>query len=92
VVPESRSVPRSTLGRSAHMEFARGHGPLLFLTGDTDHLCPLPMVARDARAYRRSPSLTRFQSFPHRSHLICNQEGWEEVADTAFDFLRTALT
>jgi pimeloyl-ACP methyl ester carboxylesterase len=61
------------------------------IAGDTDHLCPLPAVRRNARRYRRSAGLTRFQAFPGRSHFICNQEGWEEVADASFDFLRAAL-
>jgi pimeloyl-ACP methyl ester carboxylesterase len=92
VVPESRNVPRSTLGRSGRIAFRRDHGPLLFIAGDTDHLCPLRLVARNAMAYRRSPSPARLRAFPGRSHLICNQEGWEEVADAAFAFLHTAVS
>ncbi|MGA3183473.1 MAG: alpha/beta hydrolase [Candidatus Dormibacteria bacterium] len=91
VVPESRNVPRSTLLRSGRIHFRREHAPLLMIAGDTDHLCPLPAVRRNARRYRRSAGLTRFQAFPGRSHFICNQEGWEEVADASFDFLRAAL-
>lgn len=30
-----------------------------------------------------------FKAFTHRSHFICNQEGWEEVADFAFDWVET---
>ncbi len=92
VVPESRNVPRSTLGRSGRIVFRRDHGPLLFIAGDFDHLCPLRLVARNAMAYRSSPSPARLRAFPGRSHLICNQEGWEEVADAAFAFLHTAVT
>ena len=91
VVPESRNVPRSTLTRSAGIDFRRDHGPLLFIAGDNDHLCPERMVARNAMAYRRSPSPARLRAFSGRSHLICNQEGWAEVADAAFAFLRTAV-
>jgi hypothetical protein len=61
------------------------------IAGDRDHLCPLPAVRRNAGRYRRSPGLTSFQAFSGRSHFICNQEGWEEVADASFDFLRAAL-
>jgi pimeloyl-ACP methyl ester carboxylesterase len=91
VVPESRNVPRGTLTRSGRIQFRRQHVPLLMIAGDTDHLCPLPAVRRNARRYRRSAGLTRFQAFPGRSHFISNQEGWEEVADASFDFLRAAL-
>jgi pimeloyl-ACP methyl ester carboxylesterase len=90
VVPESRNVPRSTLSRSGGIRFHRDHAPLLFLTGDSDHLCPLNTVRRNAAAYRRSPSPVSLQTFPGRCHFICNQDGWEEVADAAFGFLRAA--
>jgi hypothetical protein len=29
-----------------------------------------------------------FQAFEDRSHFICNQPGWEEVADRALDWLQ----
>jgi pimeloyl-ACP methyl ester carboxylesterase len=90
VVPESRNVPRSTLTGSGRIRFRRDHAPLLFLSGDRDHLCPLGAVRRNAAAYRRSPTPVRLRAFAGRSHFICNQDGWEEVADAAFDFLRTA--
>jgi alpha-beta hydrolase superfamily lysophospholipase len=90
VVPESRNVPRGTLIPSARIHFRRAHVPLLFLGGDLDHLCPIGAVRRNAQAYRRSPSPVPLQVFPGRCHLICNQVGWEEVADAAFDFLRGA--
>lgn len=87
VVPESRNVPRSTLTRQGRVDFRRRHPPLLFLAGDSDHLTPLAMVKRNVRAYRRSQGVVDFAEFGHRSHLICNQDGWEEVADAALDWL-----
>jgi hypothetical protein len=76
---------------SGRIHFRRQHVPLLMIAGDTDHLCPLPAVRRNAKRYQRSAGLTRFQAFPGRSHFICNQEGWEEIANACFDFLRAAL-
>jgi pimeloyl-ACP methyl ester carboxylesterase len=87
VVPESRNVPRSTLTPQARIRFRRPHAPLLFLTGGQDHLTPGAMVRRNARAYPASAGLVEFHEYPDRSHFICNQPGWEEVADRAFDFL-----
>jgi len=84
VVPESRNVPRSTLTTQARIDFSRDHVPLLLMAGDTDHLTPAPMIHRNARRYEL---LVEVQEFAHRSHFICNQEGWEEVADAAFDFV-----
>jgi hypothetical protein len=45
------------------------------------------MVRRNARAYPASAGVVDFHEFPGRSHLICNEDGWEEVADHALDWL-----
>jgi pimeloyl-ACP methyl ester carboxylesterase len=87
VVPESRNVPRSTLTKQAKIDFRPPHAPLLFMTGDKDHLTPLSMVEKNFRAYKSSGSIADFKEFKDRSHFICNQAGWEEVADYAFDWL-----
>jgi pimeloyl-ACP methyl ester carboxylesterase len=86
-VPESRNVPRSTLTGQGAVDFRRAHAPLLFIGGDRDHLTPLAMVRRNAAAYRRSEGVVAFHAFTGRSHAICNQDGWEEVADYALDWL-----
>jgi len=90
VVPESRNVPRSTLSRAARIDFRRQHAPLLMIAGSDDHLTPLAAVHRNARAYVASGGEVRFRQFANRSHFICNQDGWEEVADAALTFLSEA--
>lgn len=87
VVPESRNVPRSTLTRQAHVDFAKPHPPLLILTGDTDHLVPEKLVRRNAGRYAQPVEVRVFE---RRAHFICNEPGWEEVADAAFDWMRSA--
>ncbi|MGL5811025.1 MAG: alpha/beta hydrolase [Nocardioides sp.] len=89
-VPESRNVPRSTLTGQGKIDFRKSHAPLLFVTGDRDRLTPLDAVRRNARAYRRSGEEVDLQVFEGRCHAICNQDGWTEVADRAFAFLRSA--
>ena len=84
VVPESRNVPRSTLTAQAHIDFAAEHVPLLMLAGDTDHLTPERLVRTNAARYRHPVEV---RTFAGRAHFICNQPGWEEVADASFDFL-----
>jgi pimeloyl-ACP methyl ester carboxylesterase len=84
VVPESRNVPRSTLTAQAGIDFTVPHAPLLMLTGDTDHLTPEALVRRNAARYRPPVEV---RSFPGRAHFICNQPGWEEVADATFGWL-----
>jgi alpha-beta hydrolase superfamily lysophospholipase len=87
VVPESRSVPRSTLTAQGAIDFRRAHAPLLICGGDHDHLTPLAMVRRNAAKYRRSPQPVECRVFAGRSHFLCNQDDWYQVADTAFDWL-----
>ena len=87
VVPESRNVPRSTLGRSARIDFAATRAPLLFLTGGQDHLTPVAMVRRNARKYTAASGQVEYREFAGRSHYICGEEGWQEVADAALGWL-----
>jgi pimeloyl-ACP methyl ester carboxylesterase len=87
VVPESRNVPRSTLGRSARIDFTASQAPLLFLTGTRDHLTPVAMVRRNANKYAAGPGRVDYQEFEGRSHYICGERGWEEVADAALGWL-----
>ena len=87
VVPESRNVPRSTLTKQAHIDFRASHVPLLLIAGDNDHLTPLSLIKKNARAYKTPGSVTEFKEFSNRSHFICNQDGWEQVADYALDWL-----
>jgi pimeloyl-ACP methyl ester carboxylesterase len=88
VVPESRNVPRSTLTAQSHIDFAADHVPLLMLAGDTDHLTPESLIRKNAARYRQPVEV---RTFAGRAHFICNQPGWEGVADAAFDFLEQHL-
>jgi len=87
VVPESRNVPRSTLGRSAKIDFSVAHAPLLFLAGTQDHLTPVAMVRRNATRYKAGAGQVEYREFDGRSHYICGEPGWEEVADAALGWL-----
>ena len=87
VVPESRNIPRSTLTKQGKIDFAKEHAPLLMITGDRDHLTPISMVRKNFSAYRSSDGVTEFKEFEGRSHFICNQEGWEQVADFVFEWV-----
>ncbi|HEY5134648.1 MAG TPA: alpha/beta hydrolase [Candidatus Nanopelagicales bacterium] len=87
VVPESRNVPRSTLTKQGRIDFHVAHAPLLFIAGDQDHLTPRAMITKNVRAYKDPTSTIVYQQFVGRSHFICNQTGWQEVADHALDWL-----
>ncbi len=92
VVPESRNVPRSTLGRVAKIDFAAPHVPLLFQTGTQDHLTPVAMVRRNAGKYKPAAGQVDYQEYAGRSHYICGEPGWQDVADAALTWLTSQVS
>ena len=86
VVPESRRVPRESLG--ARVDFQRPHAPLLLIAGSADHLIPASLNRTNFARYKLSPSKTDFKEFPGRAHFIVGQDGWEEVAGYIAEWLR----
>jgi len=87
VTPESRRVPQSILTSQGKINFKKSHAPLLLIGGDCDNLIPLTLVKRNVQAYRKGEGVVDFLSFANRSHFICNQPGWEEVAEASFEWL-----
>jgi pimeloyl-ACP methyl ester carboxylesterase len=59
--------------------------PLLFISGEHDHLMP-PSVQRSNAKHYKSKTITEVVEFPGRSHLMPAQKGWEEVADHALEW------
>lgn len=92
VVPESRNIPRSSTGVEGRVDFTKPHAPLLFIAGEQDHIIPPSLNWKNYRRYARfdrvgsetggvTTSVTDFKQFPGRTHYICGQQGWEEVAE-----------
>ncbi|NWH07034.1 MAG: alpha/beta hydrolase [Alphaproteobacteria bacterium] len=85
----SRFVPES--GRAAfeiwhwpmdwqRATFVHAHAvtcPVLCLAGERDRVNPAPTVRRIAKRYREKSS---FVAFPHMSHWMIGEPGWEDVA------------
>lgn len=63
--------------------------PLLMIAGEKDRTAPASMVRANFRKQRRAPSRTEFRAFAGRSHWLCNESGWEDVADAALRWART---
>jgi pimeloyl-ACP methyl ester carboxylesterase len=59
--------------------------PLLFLSGEEDHLMP-PSVQRSNAKHYKSDTITEVKEYEGKSHLMPAQEGWEEIADYALDW------
>ncbi len=79
-VPESRNIARSSIGKDGKIDFKKPHNPLLFIAGEKDHLVPPSLNKKNYQAYRDVGSQKQFKQFSGRTHFICGQLGWEEVA------------
>jgi pimeloyl-ACP methyl ester carboxylesterase len=87
-VPESRTIARDTLLKSfANIDFKKPHNPLLFIGGENDHIFPANFTKRIAGRYKDKNSKVDFKSFAGKSHYIAGEEGWEEVADYAINWI-----
>ena len=84
VVPESRNIPYSLLGHQGDVDLAASEAPRLLIGAEKDHLTPDALVRQIARAYKRAGAPVEYLHVPGRSHLVCGQAGWEELADQAF--------
>jgi pimeloyl-ACP methyl ester carboxylesterase len=62
--------------------------PLMLIVADEDKTITPGMVRATYRKQRRSPSVTELKTFPHRSHFLILEGGWEEVADYAVGWAR----
>ncbi|MBJ3785206.1 alpha/beta hydrolase [Devosia sediminis] len=77
---DSRNVLRSCLGPDGHVDLDREHGPLLLIGAEEDQIIPAHLVEKNAEAYEDSVGMVSHRAFPGRSHYICGEPGWEEVA------------
>jgi len=59
---------------------------LLFIAGSEDNLVPPSANESNVHHYKHAQAVTEYQEFEGRSHWICGQPGWEEVADFALDW------
>ncbi|MGF7031015.1 pimeloyl-ACP methyl ester carboxylesterase [Paenibacillus mucilaginosus] len=67
-------------------------GPLLLAAGEEDRITTAASIRKNFSLYRPSSrTVTEFKAFPGRTHWIIAQDGWEEVAGYAFDWLYDKL-
>lgn len=60
--------------------------PLLLIAASKDKTAPTSMIRAMFKKHSQAPSRTAFQEFPDRSHWLCTETGWEEVADAALNW------
>lgn len=87
MVPESRAIPRDSIGHAGHVDFAAPHAPLLLIAGGADHIIPAALNEHNFKHYRDPDSVTELKEFAGRDHLTCIETGWEDVADFALEWL-----
>jgi non-heme chloroperoxidase len=61
--------------------------PLLLIAGTNDHVVPREVVEAEKKHYRGS-AVVDLKIFEGRTHGIVNQEGWEEVAAFALNWVQ----
>jgi len=63
-------------------------GPMLLISGERDHIVP-PAIARASyKKQRRNKAVTRIHEIPGRGHSLVFDSGWQDVAETALQFLK----
>jgi len=84
---DSRQVLRDCLGRMGHINLSDPHVPLLFVSGDSDHIIPSILNRRNCEHYKDPNCITEHVEFPNRGHFICGDPNWEQVAAFTHDWL-----
>ena len=63
-------------------------GPLLILDGEKDHTVPWAIANASYKRQKRNPSVTEIKQMPNRGHSLTIDHGWQDVAQTALDFVK----
>jgi pimeloyl-ACP methyl ester carboxylesterase len=63
-------------------------GPLLIIDGEKDHTVPWAIANAAYKRQKRNPGVTEIKKILNRGHSLTIDSGWQEVAQTALDFVR----
>jgi pimeloyl-ACP methyl ester carboxylesterase len=63
-------------------------GPLLIIDGEKDHTVPWAIANAAYKRQQRNTAVTEIKQMPNRGHSLTIDSGWEEVAQTALDFVK----
>ena len=63
-------------------------GPLLIIEGEKDHTVPWAIANASYKRQKRNPSVTEIKKMPNRGHSLTIDHGWQEVAQTALEFVK----
>lgn len=85
---DSRNILRDCLGKPGEINLEIPHVPLLFIGGEEDKIIPDSLVRKNAEAYRDESSVVDYKIYSGRSHFICGESGWEEVAEYIYIWIK----
>ena len=63
-------------------------GPMLIIEGEKDHTVPWAIANAAYKRQKRNQAVTEIVKIPNRGHSLTIDSGWQEVAQTALDFLK----
>src|ERR671936_2901751 len=63
-------------------------GPLLIIDGEKDHTVPWAIANAAYKRQKRNPGVTEIKKMPNRGHSLTIDHAWQEVAQTALDFVK----
>ena len=63
-------------------------GPLLIIDGEKDHTVPWAIANASYKRQMRNAAVTEIKQIPNRGHSLTIDSGWQEVAQTALDFVK----
>jgi hypothetical protein len=90
-VNDSRNVLRDCVGQTGRIDVNAPHAPLLFISADKDEIIPSALCENNAKAYRDKTSQVSYRAFKNRSHFICGEPAWEEVANYISEWIDLKL-
>jgi pimeloyl-ACP methyl ester carboxylesterase len=67
---------------------AKDRGPLLVISGEKDHTVPHAIAHAAYKKHSKNQAVTEFVELPDRGHSLTIDHGWQEVAQSALDFIR----
>jgi pimeloyl-ACP methyl ester carboxylesterase len=81
-VPESFKVSRElVLNSFSNIDFKKPHAPILFIGGGSDQIFPPGLTRTLSQKYSDKSSRVDLKIFEGKSHFICGEPGWENIAD-----------
>lgn len=80
-VHDSRNVLRDCMMQAGEVDLDLPHVPLLFIGAEEDKIVPCKLVEKNAEAYKDRASVTAYREFNNRSHFICGERKWDDVAE-----------